>query len=349
MSRKTLIILFIITVAAIAATVLIRTPRQDSGPMAQGPYFPALLARSNDVRKAIVKDPESTTTISNDDGQWVIEEKGNYPASIDKVRELVLGLARLQRLEGKTGNPDHYARLELGDVSDPDSTSKLVQLVNGSGSDMAVLIVGKEKRTQSGSFRRQFYVRSPGDPQAWLVEGLLPDLNGAIAWMDTSLLGPDWGDIRSVTISTGADSWTVARDSTEKEAYTLEDLTPNEEVESQYIINNIVRSFTDLTFDDVRPVPAAGEKTDRTEVVAQTFDGVRVGLTLNKQGDQFYGRLTAGYHPTGEPNESIEDAVSKHNDLWRVWEYVLPGYQVENIIAPRESLIKKEVEAPVEQ
>jgi hypothetical protein len=268
---------------------------------------------------------------------------------MDKVRELVIGLARLQRLEGKTRNPDLYAKLEVDEISSPGSTSKLVQLMSGSDQSMAVLFVGKEKLKQGSSSRRQFYVRSPGDAQAWLVEGSLPDMEGAVAWMEASIFGPDTGQIRAITVSTDGESWTVSRESLESEVYALDAVAADEEVESQYAINEIARSFSDLTFENVEPVSVVEEGVLNTKVVAETFDGVRIVLTLGKEAEQYYGRFKAEYMPPGEPEDSIAKNVKQWNALWRSREYALPDYQVESIIVARENLIKAETETGAEQ
>ena len=340
MSKKGILILFVVTVVVIAAAGLIRAPSQNTGQAAEGAYFPGLLDRSNEVAKVIIKDGETATTIVKAGDQWTVVKKGNYPASMDKVRELVIGLARLQRLEGKTRNPDLYAKLELDDISNPGATSKLVQLMSGSDQSMAVLIVGKEKLNQGNSSRRQFYVRSPGDAQAWLVEGSLPDMEGAVAWMEASIFGPDTGQIRAITVSTEGESWTVARESPESEVYTLDAVAADEEVDSQYAINEIARSFSDLTFENVRPVSQVEEGSLNTNVVAETFDGVRIVLALDKEAEQYYGRFKAEYMPPGEPEDSIANNVKQWNALWRSREYALQDYQVESIIVSRQNLIK---------
>ncbi len=349
MSKKGILILFVVTVVVIAAAGLIRSPSRNGGQPVQGAYFPELLEQSNKVGKVVIKDGNTATTIVKEGDQWVIAEKGNYPASMDKVRELVLGLARLQRLEGKTSNPDLYAKLKLDDISNPGSTAKLVQLMNSPEQSMAVLLVGKEKQIQGNSSRRQFYVRSPGDPQAWLVEGSLPKMEGATAWMEASIFGPDTGQIRAITVSTAGESWTVARESPESEVYALDAVAAGEEIESQYAINQIARSFADLTLENVRPVSTAGDGALNTRVIAVTFDDVRFVLDVNKEAEQYYGRIRAEYMPPGEPEDSVAKNVKRWNELWQSWEYELKDYQVESVIVPRQNLIKADSDTATEQ
>ncbi|MDA9981702.1 hypothetical protein N9H39_02995, partial [Gammaproteobacteria bacterium] len=175
------------------------------------------------------------------------------------------------------------------------------------------------------------------------------DMEGAVAWMEASIFGPDTGQIRAITVSTDGESWTVARESLESEVYALDAVAADEEVESQYAINEIARSFSDLTFENVRPVSVVEEGVLNTKVVAETFDGVRIVLTLGKEAEQYYGRFKAEYMPPGEPEDSIAKNVKQWNALWRSREYALPDYQVESIIVARENLIKAETETGAEQ
>ena len=144
-------------------------------------------------------------------------------------------------------------------------------------------------------------------------------------------------------------SLTVARDSLESEAYALDGLAPGEEIESQFAINEIARSFAGLTFEKVRPASIVEEGALNTKVIAETFDGVRIELILDKQAEQYYGRFTAEYMPSGDPEDSVAKNVKQWNALWQSWEYALQDYQVESIIVARKNLIKAETEADAEQ
>ena len=354
LTKKGIIVLLGITILVIVAAVIGRQSEQSSNISPQGPYFPDLLQQSNQVAKAIIKDSDSTTTLKREDDQWKIAEKDGYPASTAQVRELILGLARLQRLEAKTKNPELYDKLEVNDISEPGSNSKLVQLVDTSGNDLAVLIVGKEKVSQGGITKDQLYVRAPGDAQSWLVEGLMPVLGDATDWLDKTIIKPEVGEVRSVTVSSSNDSLVIVRENTDTTDFTIQELGPDEEVESQYAVNQIAQSFRDLRLEDVKAysnLDLSSAKASRA--ILESFDGAQIELDIYKQGEQVFGQLRATYQEPGESDEatikSVSDKVAQWNAVWDQWVYEIPSYQVENIVVKKEDLIKKESDEEVKE
>ena len=345
MSKRNLLVLAVVTVVVIAAALYARQSQQTTTAFTQGPYFPQLLAQVNDVVKVIVKDAGSAVTLLKDGDLWTVEEKDRYPASTERVRELILGVARLERLEGKTKKPDLYAKLEVNDISEPGSKSRLIQLQADAGKNLAVLIVGKQRTAQGGaSGRDQIYVRSPGKPQAWLVEGSIPRTDDAVDWIEKNLITPDLGEIRSVVVTGEDGTIRVSRENVDTKEFKLDDLGPDQEIESQYAVDQVARSFEQLRLEDVNPAgeleldPAAA-----TKAVLETFDGVQVTLLVETRDDQVLGQLHADY-PGEDADETIQSKVENWNGLWRKWVYVLPDYQVENIIVKKEDLIKQEEE-----
>ena len=345
LTKKGIIVLLGITVLVIVAAVVGRQSEQSSNISPQGPYFPDLLQQSNQVAKAIIKDNDSTTTLKKEDDQWKIAEKDGYPASTAQVRELILGLARLQRLEAKTKNPELYNKLEVNDISEPGSNSKLVQLVDAAGNDLAILIVGKEKISQGGTSKDQLYVRAPGDAQSWLVEGLMPALGDATDWLDKTIIKPELGEVRSVTVSSSNNSLVIARENTDTTDFTIQELGPDEEVESQYAVNQIAQSFKDLRLEDVKAYSNLDlGSVETSQAKLESFDGAQIELDIYKRGEQVFGQLRATYQAPDESDEatkSVSEKVAQWNAVWDQWVYELPSYQVENIMVTKEELIKK--------
>ena len=341
LTKKTIGILLVLTVLAVAAAVISRQADQPVAMNNSGPYFPELLERSNEVSKAIIKDAQATTTIEQNDKQWTIAEKGGYPASTDKVRELILGLARLKKLEPKTKDAARYAKLDLNDISEPGSKSRLLQLVDDAGQNLAVVVLGKSK--VSAATRDQFYVRTPDDPQTWLVEGFLPALDDASVWMETTLIEPeDIGEVRSVTVLRDNESLVVARADAESTDFELQGLGSDEEIKSQYEVNQIAQSFKGLRMEDVQPAATAFDGSEKSEAILESFNGIGVKLSLFKHGDQNLARLKAEYKAEAEADDELEKKVATLNDLWGDWVYVLPDYQVESIFVAREDLLQQE-------
>lgn len=347
LTNKKVWILFIVTVFVVGAAVLMRQSQESTALNEGGPYFSDLLEHSNDAVKAVIKQADATTTIERQNNQWTIREKDGYPASTAKVRELILGLARLKRVEPKTKNPALYAKLDLNDISEPGSGSKLIQLVDSSGQDLALVVLGKSRT--GGAGREQFYVRSPDDPQAWLVEGFLPAIDSPTDWIETTLIeAEEIGEVRKVTIVRDDETMVVARTDADSTDFQLQGLARDEEIESQYAVNQIAQSFRGLNIEDVRPASVPLNSDESAEAIAESFDGVSVRLKLYKQNGQNFARLRADYTVEADADEALAKKVAAWNDLWEKWIYQLPDYQVESIFVAREALLKQQTE-PAQQ
>lgn len=342
LTNKKFVALAVVTAVCVAAAIFSRQTGQDDPPPAQGLYFPDLLAQSNRVARAVIKTSDSVTTITKTGDLWRIDEIGAYPAATDKVRELILGLARLQRVEAKTKNPDLYDKLELGNVDTPGSSSSLLQLLDGSGKKLATLIVGKRKPGQAGSTARdRIYVRAPDERQTWLVEGFLPAVDAtADSWVEQAIITPAVAAVRSVTVRGEGDPFTLFREDANAKDFMLEALGADGEIQSQYAVNEIVQSFIDLRLEEVRPAaeadPDAGEYA---EIVLESFDGERIHLSLRRQDDRYLGRMRAEPVQAEVAAESA-GRIEQWNGLWQGRVYVLPDYQVDAIVVGKEDLVK---------
>src|SRR4051794_31358306 len=118
---------------ALAAYALVATDRHASGSPASGPAFPALVDRVNQIGSIEVRSASGTVTVLARDGLWRLPDKGGYPVETKRVRDLILGLAELRRVEAKTDRKDRLAKLELEDPGDKDAKSRQVTIRDSGG------------------------------------------------------------------------------------------------------------------------------------------------------------------------------------------------------------------------
>ena len=133
MQKRGLILLAAATLALVVlAIVAIATGDRGVSRAAPGERaFPALAAKLGDVGSVGIKRNALSLTFVRDGDNWLVAEKGNYPAAAGKVRQIVLALADLALVEPKTQQAEFYPRL---DVEDPGSgKSTLVTLKDKSG------------------------------------------------------------------------------------------------------------------------------------------------------------------------------------------------------------------------
>ena len=96
MQKRGLILLAAATVALVVlAIVAIATGDRGVSRAAPGERaFPALAAKLGDVGSVGIKRNALSLTFVRDGDNWLVAEKGNYPAAAGKVRQIVLAIGR---------------------------------------------------------------------------------------------------------------------------------------------------------------------------------------------------------------------------------------------------------------
>lgn len=240
--------------------------------------FPDLFDRINDAAVLRIGHGDRTLTFKRDPiGNWRIAEYANYPADKERIRNTLLGLATLEKIEKKTAVADYYPDIGVEDPG-PAAGSHLVTLSDAAGAQIMSLLVGK---TTSG-FQwdgQGHFVRLPGDPQAWLTRASLDVTGDFAAWTDTRLLPritQDRLSFVSVMAQNGNRSVSFVRTDpgdplqpvAVSDPYILADATRSKEMAA---------SFATQEFVNVRSKPEDLEKTKPYLVVMLiTQDGLQV-------------------------------------------------------------------------
>ena len=115
MNAKNLSIFAIFTLVLVIAAIMLT--HQDRAPTISSfekeAFFPNLENVINDVTEIDVSNHSESITLLRvgENWQWLIKEKHLYPASLDKVHKLLLGVVHLTILDAKTNNQDRYAEI----------------------------------------------------------------------------------------------------------------------------------------------------------------------------------------------------------------------------------------------
>lgn len=341
-------VLGILVVAAAVASIGVfysqRTQQHSAEVMVT--HFPQLMDQANQVAKVQMEVGNTAITLVKGESHWTVKQKGGYPASADKVRALILGLAELQRIEPKTSNPELYAKVGLAD-NDPQSEAMLIRLEDQGENEILAVMVGKQKPARVGGSRSQYYVRVPTNPRVWLTEGKLPSGRTPAEWIDHRVLGPEADDIQAVQIvHADGERLQIRRNDKTDSEYVLLELSEEEEVESSYSINNIPRTLQALTADDVVAADDIQLGTDPVRVQVDTFAGLRVDIAFFRQDGKIYARLTAAEVTNEEDPATATDKPQVLQSRWQDWVYVIPEHQYDAVTVKKTDLIKANVPAP---
>ena len=307
----------LVVLAAVAIATSDRTVSR-AGPGARA--FPALAAKLGDVGSVGIKRSTLSLTFVRDGDNWLVAEKGNYPAAAGKVRQIALALADLLLVEPKTQQPGFYSRL---DVEDPGSgKSTLVTLKDKSGATLAELIIGKRRFDRLGTGTDGVYVRKPGDTQAWLARGSLEFSDQLSSWLDRRILDIPEKRIAKASLTQPDGTKLVITRAKPEDKFAVEDAPADAKFKSETTTGEPALALDSLDLDDVKPL---GDMPvpDKDVVTASftTFDGLTVDVRMLDKDDAHWVALSA------VGSGAAEAEAKAINDKGSRWAYAVPSYK----------------------
>ena len=291
MNKSTLRNLSIVLFALIAIMIALEFGEQNDSGRLGNVLVPGLREDINNVTSIVIESADAAAvTVRRQSDNWVVENKGGYPASVSKIREVLLAVADARVLERKTANPELYSALG---VRDPETEgSEGVRLtVAGEGVEAAIII----GNANQGSNR---YVRIADDAQSLLIDKN-PDLPAdASGWLEKALVDIDGAAVRAAQIShADGDDIRIEKTSTEQTDFDVVGVPAGRELSYSTVGNGIGSALSDLSLDDARSAEAA-EPTVVTTL--ETFDGRTVTVNVATDGDESWVSFAAAYTPPAE-------------------------------------------------
>src|SRR6516164_6552463 len=282
--------------------------------------FPELAAKLGDVASVGVKRNALSLTFVRDGDNWLVAEKGNYPAAAGKVRQVALGMADLLLVEPKTQQPGFYSRL---DVEDPGTgKSTLVTLKDKSGATLAELIIGKRRFDRLGTGTDGVYVRKPGDSQSWLARGSLEFSDQLSSWLDRRVLDIPEKRIAKASLTQPDGTKLVIIRAKPEDKFTVEDAPADAKFKSETTTSEPAMVLETLDLDDVKP-EAEMPIPDKDVVTGSftTFDGLTVDVRLLDKDDAHWVALSASGSGATEGEAKAINHKAEHSI------YAIPSYK----------------------
>lgn len=353
MTQRQTTILGFVTLIAVLAAIWLAFGQRGGPTVDEGvgqPLVAGLSERVNDVTHVHLAGPDGQTMLTRVHGDWQVAERDGYPADADKVREMLVGLVRAERLEPKTANPDRFDRLGL----DADR-AVTVTLEAGAGERIASVRVGR--RRFAGTSPRSF-VLPDGEDRTWLVSALPSIASGPVAWLDREVAAIARARLAGVTLThPDGEVVRITRAGPADTNFTLEGLGEDEALTTPSAANAPATALLSVRADDVARLDAF---EDTREALAdaryRTFDGLTVDVTLFTAGGETWAGLTAAYDPaaaTGAdapaampdaPADGAQEAAEL-NRRWAGWAYKLPAFKVDDMVRNRADLVAAEESA----
>lgn len=350
MNKSTVRNLLIVLFALVAIMLGLELGDAPSTP-ASGALYADFRSKINDIQSVRVDSPGGESVhVTAENGVWTVAEKGGYPASVAKIREVLLAIADARILEEKTSNPERYASLGVRDPELPESAGRRLSL-SGEDVDFA-LIIGNQNQ---GSNR---YVRVADEARSLLIDQN-PELPAdAAGWLQTDLLDIAGGDVQSVEIR-HADGETIqiSKASADETNFVAADIPPGRELSYTTVANGIGGALADLVLEDVRPT-AGGDVLSTTTF--DTFDGRQIALTAVRDGEATWISIEANYDPSratssdadenaaegdeeigsGEPSSDPGAATAALVARTSGWQYRLPEFKKNQLTRRWDDILK---------
>ncbi len=334
MNRNTLFTLAGITVALLLIAILVSDPGRHTGESG-ALLLPDLRSSLNEIDQISIvgKGGAIIASLNRDDTQWTLAERSSYPVNLGKLRQVLITLADAVIIEEKTANPQFYDRLGVEDIEQPDASGHRIDL-RGTTINASIIIGNSNSGTHT-------FVRKAGEPESWLVSGLIELADDPVTWIDRDLINIPATDIASVTITQPDGSvLRVIQNSPEQPGFAVQDLPEGRELSYQGIAGTIGGALSNLTLDDVVAVTAF-QPGQLNPVIArfETFDGLIVEASSYTADDAIQVQIRAFASEKAANADAAAEQADTLTARLAPWVYTLPAHQADQLVSRMDDLL----------
>ncbi len=344
MTKKTLGILAVATAVAVglAGAAIMSRPKIEAPDETGQLVFPKLVSDIDRLKSIVIKHGDQTVSLDWDGKAFHLRERANYPADIEKVKAMVVRLARMTKLEAKTRDPSRYDRLDLGDPAKKDGQAKQVTLIDAGGKEIANAVIGKRKFTLGGN-EGGTYVRVIGDPQSWLALGDVSVGDAPRDWLKRQIVDIKENNIKRVTVTRpNGEKIVVGKAKPGSPSLTIENIPKGLVPVSEVAGDDYGRLLSDLNMDDIAPAAQVQFPKDKTTTaVIEGEDGFQVAMDMVEDKDKYWIRLKGTPAPDAKPDSEVTKAIAGLNEKANDWVFEVPNYQVTALTKTMGDLAKK--------
>jgi hypothetical protein len=374
MNRKQLILLFVALAIIGGAGLVLLQRHQQSWTESEAQIGQKLLKnyQVNDVAAIHLKGDTELTLDRKDDG-WHVQERGQYPANVSQIKELLLKMGDLKVVQSDPIGASQLARLHLAEPGQGADAAVLLEFKDAQGKPLQSLLLGKKHTHQSDrpspmpygdeGFADGRYVMLRSDPKTVLtISDALNTVDPKAAdWLDKDFFKVEKPRAISFVSTNASNSWAMARAS-ESAPWTLADLKAGEMFDSNKV-SSLASTLSSPSFVDVA-AEAAPDKTglDKPLIVTiETFDHFTYTLKIghkSPENDYDLSVAVTAEIPTArapgkdekpdektklekefqEKTKTLQEKLNKEKSLAN-WTYLVNSWLVDPLIRDRSQLM----------
>jgi hypothetical protein len=281
------------------------------------PFVRDLEARANDVAQVEIIRGGTTTTIARTGDAWRVREKAGFGADFNVVKDVVLSIARLKRVEAKTTKAEQYAKIGVEDPAGAQAQSVGVRLKDASGAPLAAVVIGASRDSDDG-VRKLMYVRGMDEPQAWLVEGEVKVPGDAADWLQkTKVIDVFRSRIKSFTVALPeGDRYMIVRDAPDAKGFRYVPPPRNAVIRSQARLDDMSAALEHVVPDDVYPASVvAFDPAQSLTNEYRTFDGLVVKASAMQKDERWYAKYAVSADAKSADDKVKQEAANLARSL----------------------------------
>jgi hypothetical protein len=298
-------------------------------------FFPGLAGKLNDAARVHVESKKGTFDVALTPKGWVVKSRSNYPASLDQIRQTLVGMAALETIEPKTARADwlHYLNLD----APPKGDGVLIRVSDASGGELAAMIAGKSQDIGDPSGAIGLFVRKPDETQSWLASSPFEPKADASDWMDKTVVNVDRARIQEVDVTpANGPAFTVRREKPSDPDFMLSPIPRGREVANEAAPDGVAAAIANFAFDDIQPAKNF-DFSKPARLVTKTFDGLTVTVNAVAKGSDVWA--TVGAEPAPGNADAAKEAI-QINSRAAGWAYKVPAFKGQQIMTTLDSLLK---------
>lgn len=287
----------------------------------------------NGIKKLHLKEDKKETTIEVKGDQWVVAERGGYPANKEKLQEQLMSL-RFEEIKAvQRVGKDSWGKIGVNSPGDATAygVGTLVELHDESGAVKHSMVLGGKVTSSGGSSENPMnmfgggapgnrFIRLMNEESIYEVGNAYDGLNNdPAAWLLKDFINVEKLKSVEVTHAKPEDSWKASKKAETDADFSLEAPKAGEELDTG---KATLASFLSApTFDDVQPKDKAAELLkDAVKVTLTTFDGFTYTVQATKKAvdgsDKYFMTVTttAKIADKREPVKDEKEEDKKKND-----------------------------------
>lgn len=317
----------------------------------------------SEVAQVRLQNAKSQTTLIKKDNAWWVKERGDYPADVQGIGDLLIKLVELKVTQSEAVGENLLPRLDLAAPEKGEGSGTLIEFKNAAGNAIAGLTLGKTvlkkdpvnplPSAQNGVPAGR-YVRIAGSRDTVVVvsDPLDSAEAGPAHWLAKGFFKAD--RIKTLTLAgDGAAPWKITRN---EEYGQWKFASGGGELDESAAVG-AANALGGLAFNDVVSNPQAEETEKPVTVTAETFDNLTYALKIARKkagGDYDVSFAVSGEPPRqrvpekGEKPEEkarrdkefaenlkkLEERIAREKALAK-WTYVVSGKQLAPLVKDR--------------